>query len=211
VSELAIRVVDVRPEPYAATPNLLFGLDIEEKSGTPVHSLALRTQVRIEPQRRQYSPRERDLLRELFGIDARWGETLLTFSWSHISTVVPGFEGRTRFDLRMPVTYDFEVAAAKYLHSLDDGSVPLRLLVSGTAFEQGEAGVQVGFVPWNLEATCQLPVSVWRRAMDDHFPGGGWLRLSRRNLDALLSFKARRALSSWDETIEELIRCAKHE
>jgi hypothetical protein len=47
--------------------------------------------------------------------------------------------------------------------------------------------------------------------MDDHFPGGGWLRLSRRNLDTLMSFKARRALSSWDETIEELIRCAKHE
>lgn len=211
MSALSFRVADIRSEAYAAAPTLLFGLEIEESSGVALHSLAIRVQVRIEPQRREYAPVERERLRELFGADERWGETLMSFSWAHVSAVVPGFEGHTRFELPMPVTYDFEVAAAKYLHSLDDGSVPLRLLFSGTTFEQGETGVQVEFVPWNLEATCQLPISVWRRAMDEHFPGGGWLRLSRRNLDALMSFKARRALSSWDETIEELIRCAKHE
>lgn len=209
MSELAIRVADVRVEQYAAVPTLLFGLEIEEKSGTPVHSLALRTQVRIEPQRRQYSPRERDVLRELFGVDSRWGETLLTFSWAHVSTVVPGFEGRTRFDLPMPVSYDFEVAAAKYLHALEGGGVPLRLLFSGTCFQGNASAVQVGFVPWNLESTFMLPIETWRATMDAYFPGGGWLRLQRHTLDALMIFKAERALSSWDETIAELIRSAK--
>jgi hypothetical protein len=70
----------------------------------------------------------------------------------------------------MPVSYDFEVAAAKYLHALDGGAVPLRLLFSGTLFEGGPNGIQVGFVPWNLEATCELPVEVWRKLMDEYFP-----------------------------------------
>jgi len=205
VTQLAFRVVEIRPESYAAVPTLIFALEVEEKSGVAVHSLALRTQVRIEPQRREYGPRERERLRELFGEPARWGETLRSFAWAHLSTVWPGFTGRARFDLAMPVSYDFEVAAAKYLHALDGGSVPLRLLFSGTLFESGPNGIQVGFVPWNLEATCELPVEVWRKLMDEYFPNGGWLRLHRETLDALLCFKAERALSSWDEVIAELL------
>lgn len=211
MSGLSFRVDGIRGEPYAAAPTLLFALEIEEKSGAPVHSLVLRVQVRIEPQRRAYSPSERARLRDLFGSDDRWGETLLSFSWAHLSAVVPGFEGRTRYELSMPVSYDFEVAAAKYLHSLESGGVPLRLLFSGTAFTEGERGVQVGFLPWSLEAACELPVEVWRATMEEHFPGGGWLRLNHRSLDALLSFKTERALSGWDETIEELIRSAKRD
>ena len=61
-------------------------------------------------------------------------------------------------------------------------------------------------MPWNLEATCELPVEVWRKLMDEYFPNGGWLRLHRETLDELLIFKAERALSSWDEVIAELLR-----
>jgi len=171
-----------------------------------VHSLALRAQVRIEPNRREYGPRERERLLELFGEPARWGETLRSFVWAHLSAVWPGFTGRARFDLALPVTYDFEVAATKYLHALQDGGVPLRLLFSGTVFEAGPGGIQVGFVPWNLEATCELPVEMWRKVMDEYFPNSGWLRLHRETLDDLLSFKAERALSSWDDVIAALLR-----
>jgi hypothetical protein len=205
VTELSFRVAEIRPESYAAVPTLLFALEVEEATGTAVHSLALRTQVRIEPQRREYGARERERLGELFGEPARWGETLRSFSWAHLSAVWPGFTGRARFELPMPVSYDFEVAAAKYLHALEGGGVPLRLLFSGTLFESGPNGIQVGFVPWNLEATCELPVEVWRKLMDEYFPNGGWLRLHRETLDALLIYKAERALSSWDEVIAELL------
>jgi hypothetical protein len=211
VTQLSFRVAEIRPEAYAAVPTLLFGLEVEEATGTPVHSLALRAQVRIEPNRREYVARERERLRELFGEPARWGETLRSFAWAHLSTVWPGFTGRARFDLAMPVSYDFEVAAAKYLHALDGGSVPLRLLFSGTLFESGPNGIQVGFVPWNLEATCELPVEVWRKLMDQYFPNSGWLRLHRETLDALLEFKAERALSSWDDVIAALLRGPGHD
>lgn len=209
MTQLSFRVAEIRPESYAAVPTLLFTLEVEESTATPVHSLALRTQVRIEPQRREYGARERERLSELFGEPARWGETLRSFSWAHLSAVWPGFTGCARFELPMPVSYDFEVAAAKYLHALEGGSVPLRLLFSGTLFESGPNGIQVGFVPWNLEATCDLPVEVWRKLMDEYFPNGGWLRLHRETLDALLIFKAERALSSWDDVIAELLRSAE--
>lgn len=206
MTQLSFRVAEIRPESYAAVPTLLFALEVEETTGTPVHSLALRAQVRIEPNRREYGPRERERLLELFGEPARWGETLRSFVWAHLSAVWPGFTGRARFDLALPVTYDFEVAATKYLHALQDGGVPLRLLFSGTVFEAGPGGIQVGFVPWNLEATCELPVEVWRKVMDEYFPNSGWLRLHRETLDDLLSFKAERALSSWDDVIAALLR-----
>jgi hypothetical protein len=47
--------------------------------------------------------------------------------------------------------------------------------------------------------------------MDEYFPNGGWLRLHRETLDALSSFKAERALSSFDDVIAELVRSARHE
>ena len=44
--------------------------------------------------------------------------------------------------------------------------------------------------------------------MDRYFPNSGWLRLRRETLDALLRFKARRALATWDDVIAELLRAA---
>ena len=41
-----------RPEPFAAGPSLLFDLHIRDTTGRRVHSIALRTQIRIEPRQR---------------------------------------------------------------------------------------------------------------------------------------------------------------
>ena len=54
--------------------------------------------------------------------------------------MVAGFAGETEVDLPVACTYDFEVAAAKYLHALGDGEVPLLLLFSGTVFVARRAG-----------------------------------------------------------------------
>ena len=43
--------LDVVAEPYAAAPQLTARLRIEETTGQRVHAIALRCQVRIEPQR----------------------------------------------------------------------------------------------------------------------------------------------------------------
>ena len=44
-----------RPEPYAAGPAVQ--LDLGLSAERPVHTVALRTQIRIEPRRRRYTPR----------------------------------------------------------------------------------------------------------------------------------------------------------
>ena len=206
MTELAIVVADARAEPYAAVPTLAFGLRISEASGARVHAMVLRSQIRIEPQRRQYTADEEERLKELFGEAPRWGETLRPFLWAHVATTVSGFQSQTDIDLPMPCTYDFEVAAAKYLHALEDGEIPLVFLFSGTVFTRGTSGFAAEPIPWHLEANYRLPVRVWRELMDQYFPNSGWLRLSRPTLDALQKFRTDRALPTWDQAIEALLK-----
>src|SRR5690348_18351255 len=85
--------------------------------------------------------------------------------------MVPGFTAVTEVDLPVPCTYDLEVSSARYLHGLDDGTIPLILLFSGTVFVATEAGFSVELVPWSAEATYRMPVATWRELVDAHFPG----------------------------------------
>ncbi len=208
MSNLTFEVVGVEPDRYAAAPTLLFKLRVTETTGASIHALALRCQIRIEPQRRRYEPAEEERLLAMFGETPQWGDSLRPFLWTHATAMVAGFEGSTEVDLVVPCTYDFEVAATKFLHSLDDGEVPLVLLFNGTSFAQGQAGLSVDPVPWHKEANFRLPVAVWRAMMDLYFPGSGWLRLRRDNLDALERFKTVEGLPTWDQVIEALLKRA---
>jgi len=196
-----------RPEPYAAGPSLQ--LDVRVAAERPVHTVALRTQIRIEPRRRRYSAEEGDRLSDLFGESARWGETLNPLQLATVASLVPGFTGSTTVQLTVPLTYDLDVAAAKYLHGLDDGDVPLLLLFSGTVFEGAPDRVQVAMVPWHEEAAYRLPVAVWRAAMDAHFPDSGWVRLQRGTLEALRAYRSERVLPTWDDAVERLLKEAR--
>jgi hypothetical protein len=191
-----------RAEPYAAGPSI--ELDLRITAEQPVHTVALRTQIRIEPRRRRYSAAEEDRLTDLFGAHERWGETLNPLQLATVASMVPGFTGSTTVQLAVPLTYDLDVAAAKYLHGLDGGEVPLLLLFSGTVFSG--APVQVAMVPWHEEASYRLPVAVWRAAMDAHFPDAGWVRLRRETLEALRAYRSERALPTWDDAVERLLK-----
>jgi hypothetical protein len=212
MSEIAFSVIDAAPVPYAAAPTLVFRLHLEAPAGDVIHSIALRCQIRIEPQRRRYSPDEQAGLLELFGETPRWGDTLKPFLWTHVSTMVLGFTGSSDVELHVPCTYDLDVAAAKYFHALGDGDVPLILLFSGTVFGKADGGMlQVTQIPWDREARFRLPVATWRELVDRYFPNAGWLRLRRDTLDALMRMKARRALVTWDDVLAELLRAAGEE
>jgi hypothetical protein len=204
---LTFACTGARPEPYAAGPSLQ--LDVRVRADRPVHTLALRTQIRIEPRRRRYTAAEEERLTDLFGEPARWGETLNPLQLATVASLVPGFTGSTTAQLAVPLTYDLDVAAAKYLHGLDAGEVPLLLLFSGTVFHGPPDRVQVAMVPWHEEAAYRLPVAVWRAAMDAHFPDAGWVRLRRDTLDALRAFRSERALPTWDHTVERLLKEAR--
>jgi Family of unknown function (DUF6084) len=200
-------IVGAHVEPYAAVPTLVFDLTVE---GGDIESIALRCQVRIEPHRRRYTPDEERKLVELFGETPRWGDTLKPFLWTHVATVVPGFRGRTQVELSVPCTYDLDVAAAKYFHALEGSDIPLIFLFSGSVFARADGGaLRVTQIPWDREIAYRLPVRLWRELMDAYFPGSGWMRLRHDTLDALLAFKARRALPTWDEVMAALLETSR--
>src|SRR5579871_2767148 len=205
MADLIFGCTGVTAERYAATPALTFALTITERSGVRVHAIALRCQIRIEPHRRRYSAAEAQRLHDLFGDPSRWAETVKPIQLATVTTMVPTFTAVTEANLEVPVTYDLEVASARYLAGLDDGTVPLLLLFSGTVFVAGGQAFNVELVPWSCEASCRMPVSVWRDVVDEHFPGSAWLRCSKETLDALSLFKARHALPTWDATLSALL------
>lgn len=205
MAELDFDVLGATAEQYAVAPTLTFHLRVIETTGVQVHCLALKTMLRIEPVKRRYSDAEGERVGDLFGERSRWGDTMKPMMFANIAQLVPGFVGAADFNLTVPLTYDFEVATAKYLHGLDGGEVPFVLLFSGTLFVKGATDFTVEQVPWHKETTYRLPVPVWRQAMDAHFPGGGWLRLSRDRIDALQRFRSRLTITTWDETIDALL------
>ena len=81
---------------------------------------------------------------------------------STISRLSPA---RPKRSCRSPCTYDFEVAAAKYLHSLEQGEIPLLLMFSGTVFAKGEHRTESE--PGSVEQGSELPAPGARLARVD--------------------------------------------
>jgi hypothetical protein len=205
MTEVTFAVLDITPRQYAATPELIARVGIAAVGDDPVHAIALRCQVRIEPLRRPYSDEEAAGLLDLFGPRARWSTTQRTFLWQHTNAMVPGFTGATQVDLPLECTYDFEVAGAKYLHALRDGTIPLQFLFSGTVFVQGPRGFAVQQVPWDREDRYDMPVSVWRDLIAQHYPNTGWLRLRHETIDALALYRSAEGLLGFDDAITSLL------
>lgn len=203
--ELTFTVVDVAPEPYSVSPLLTARVGVSASTDDPVHAIALRCQVRIEPLRRSYSDDEAAGLVDLFGPRERWATTQRTFLWQHCTALVPGFTGATTVALALECSYDFEVAAAKYLHALRDGTLPLQFLFSGTIFVKSERGFSVQQVSWDCEHRYDMPVAVWRDLIAQHYPNTGWVRLSHDTITALAGYKSARGLLDFDHAITSLL------
>jgi hypothetical protein len=213
MSSLDFEVLGARAEPYAAVPTIMFTIRVTEAAGYYVHALALRAQIMIEPQKRNYDSGEHDRLWELFDDPKRWGQTLKPFLWTHTSIVVPRFDGTTEFDLPMVCTYDFQVAGNKYLHCVRDGDIPLQFLFAGTFFTNGDNdSLNHGFaaepVGWNKDRSFKMPARVWRDAMDLYFPNSGWIRARKETIDQLMKYKVKMCLPTWEDTIEALLKQA---
>jgi hypothetical protein len=210
MSSLDFEVLGARALPYAAVPTIMFKLRITETSGYRVHACALRAQIMIEPQRRTYDSVDHDRLYELFDDPKRWGTTLKPFLWTHIAVVVPAFDGTTEVEIPMTCSYDFEVAGNKYLHSVRDGEIPLQFLFAGTFFTNGDndTGFAAEPVGWNKDRSFRMPTKVWRDTMDMYFPNSGWIRAHKETIDLLTKYKVSKALPTWDDTIEALLKQA---
>jgi Family of unknown function (DUF6084) len=203
---LEFTVLGAEPIEHSASPGVRFHLHISEPEGRDVYTIALSTQVMIDPARRAYDDGERERLVELFGAPERWGATTHSLQWARVESLVPSFTGSTTFAVEAPCTYDLEVASSKYFDSLGGGEVPLSFHFNGTVLYRGaDDRLQVVLVPWSCSSRWRMPVEVWKRTIAAHYPGGGWIRLQRETLDALGRHKAQRGLHTFDDTVRDLL------
>jgi hypothetical protein len=204
--DLSFKVEKAAPVAYAAAPLLNFALQITDASDKSIHAIALRCQIRIEPGKRRYEPPERERLTDLFGDTSRWGQTLRPMLWEHASVVVPPFHGNTTVNLPVHCTFDFNIAATKFFHALENGEVPLVMLFSGTVFYVSEdESLKVAQIPWDKETTFRLPVRVWREMMEMYYPNSAWLCLRKDAFEQLDEFKRRHGIPTWEAAIEKLL------
>lgn len=205
MADLVFDCIGASADPYAAAPAMTLRLRITETSGERVEAIALRCQIRIEPHRRRYSAGEAERLHDLFGDTDRWSETLKPLQLANLSTMVPGFTGGVTHELTLPVSYDLEIASAKYFSSLEDGVIPLLLLFSGTIFGTRDGRLAVQQVPWSKESSFPLPVEVWRETVDVHFPNSAWFQVRRETMESFRRFKTANALPTWDSALNALL------
>lgn len=205
--ELSFQVVGVEAVHFAISP--LLALKLRVTNANPresLHSVSVQCQIQIQASRRHYSAEEQQRLRDLFGSEDRWSQTLRTMLWTHANVVVTAFEGTTLVDLPVPCTFDFNVAATKYFSAIETGTIPILLQFSGTAFYAGENGaLQVSPIPWNREAAYDLPVTIWKEMMDSYYPNSAWINLRRDVFDRLLAYKSRNGIPTWEQTLESML------
>ena len=208
--DLSISVDGAEAVTGSLIPQLRFRLHIVESSGARIDSVALACQIQIEATRRPYESSEREALLDLFGAPTGWGRTLRTMLWTHASLVVPSFAGETFADLMVPCSYDLSLASAKYFFALEDGVVPLSFQFSGSVFyRDDDDGLQTAPIPWTKEARVGLPVSTWRRLMEEEHGDTAWICLRRDVFERLYRLKARRGLPTWEQLLEALLDAAE--
>ncbi len=196
---------------YVVAPQLAFALRVVNRTPEiPVRNVMLRCQIRIEPTRRAYAPAEKQRLGELFGTPERWGDTLRGFLWTHTDALIAGFDGGCVVELPVPCSYDFNIAATKYFHGLENGEVPLTLLFSGSVFyEDEDAGLQIGQIAWSKEASYRLPVTLWHDMMRVYYPNALWLSLDRDVFERLYAYKRDRGHPTWERALQALLDADK--
>jgi hypothetical protein len=206
IPQLRFSVEGAEPVSRAAVPTIALSLAIERVGGSAVRSATVGVRVDIAAARRAYDPATEHRLVDLFGAPERWGDTLGAIGWARTTVLVGPFDDRTVVELALPCSYDFDVAAAKYLDALRDGEIPLDLIFSGSVLYDVDRRVQAAPIPWDREATYRLPVRVWRAAIEATFGDSAWLRLPRETFDRLSAYRARGAHTSWEAAIESLLR-----
>ena len=203
--DLRFQVEDAFATPNAAIPQLTFKVRITDSEPEPIHSIALRAQIQIEPARRRYTPAEQERLKELFGEPERWSKSVHPLLWTNANVNVTTFTGSTVIDIPVTCTFDFNVAITKYIYGLEGGELPLSFLFSGTVFHAGRMGMQIAQIPWDREAVYKLPVRVWKEMMEQHYPNSAWLCLQRDVFERLCEYKARHNIATFEQALERVL------
>ncbi|MEY2439368.1 MAG: hypothetical protein QOI34_753 [Verrucomicrobiota bacterium] len=205
--DLNFAINGVEQAAYGLTPLLHFKLGI---TNTPpeetIQSVILQAQIQIEAPQRSYNEKEKPKLIDLFGTPDTWGTTLRAKLWTLSNTTVRTFAGSTEAILPVPCSFDLNVAGTKFFYALEGGEVPLLFLFSGTIFYAAPDGrLQVQQISWNKECTYRMPIGIWQKMMDHHYPNSAFIPLERGVFDRLYEYKRSAGVSSWEQVIERLL------
>ena len=154
--ELSFSIGQAAVAQYAAAPTIRVPLLITNApANESVQSILLNCQVQLEPQTRSYSAAEEARLLDLFGERSRWARTMKPMLWTNTVLKIPTFVREVTMGLLLPCTMDFEVATTKYFYGLEEGSIQISVLFSGTVFFVDERG---------LLQTAQIFFTIIRRS-----------------------------------------------
>jgi hypothetical protein len=204
--ELEFELLGARALRHAAAPAMALDLQVSESSGRTVYMIGLSIQLMIEPARRRYDERTHERLAGLFGAPERWAVTTRSLLWAQLDVVVPAFTGRTTVAVTLPCSYDLELAAVKYLHSLPDGEAPLAAHFNGIVYYRDDAGgLRLVLVPWSHSIDFRMPVSVWRETISHYYPQRGWVALHEQTLEELERARVELGLPTYDDCVRALL------
>ena len=191
---------------YAATPNLLARLRIEETTGEVVHAVALRARCgSSRSAAATTTPRSRRCC-DLFGGRGRFADTLRPFLWMHTSTVPRASPARRRSTLPLPCSYDFEVPADVPARAAATARSRWCSCSAARCSPAGPPASRSSRSRGTARRRYRLPVAVWRALMDRALPGHRvdpgpagtpstrWRATSRRA-----------GCTSWDDVVSALL------
>lgn len=203
--DFEITSADVKPQ--AAVPTLVFRLqisnDIEDEE---IYAVGLKSQVRIESVHRKYDEETKPLLRDVFGSSERWDENLKSLYWKQVTIPVPRFTGQTQIEIPLECSEDLSTSVGKYFYALEKGEIPLTFIFKGSVFYKGsEDTIQVTPVPWEKEASYNMPVSLWNNLREAYFPDSKYLRVPHELFDKLYAYKTKSIHPTINKCLESLV------
>ncbi len=203
---LRFAITGVRTVEHAAAPTIAFTMEVEDPAEREVFMAGLTVGVHLEPSKRAYQEQDKAKLVELFGEPHRWSTTAQRMVWSIETVLLPSFKGSTTVEIPIACSYDVELAATKYFHSVTDGEIPLAFHFNGSVYYAGDDGkLQVIQIAWDTICDFKMPIEAWREMIDSYYPYRGWVPVHRDTLEALQRLKTRTGSPTFDAAITELL------
>jgi len=171
-----------------AEAELVARLRIQNNSADPVHSITLRCQIQVDPSKRRYSQAEKSALADLFGAPERWAETVRPLMWANTQITVPPFSQSIVVDLPLAAFSEMTFGAKKYLCALEEGEIPIRFLFSGMVLYARGNRLQVVTIPWDREASFNLPPETWKTFIADVAIENKQTEIFNRTISELLDY-----------------------
>ena len=201
----AFRSKPPKPLPTRPRRTITFKVRATDAEKLPIHSIALRVQVQIEPPRRRYTPEEQENLRGA----VRRARTLEQIRASAAVDEPQRQRSGLRRQHRNRRAGPLHLRLQRGDHEVHlwprAGEIPITLLFSGTVFHAGRMGLQVAQIPWDRDASYRLPVQLWKEMMDFYYPNTAWLCLHREVFDKLYKFKAQHGIPTWEQALERIL------